>query len=235
LNEKAPNYADAWAYKGELHDSALGQQTQALEAYEKALAINSGHIQSLVGVLSIQLTRKELDKARVTLANLSKVAPKSFYTQYFEARLNHLDGKFVVARTQFQALHNVAPDNAAVLLASGLNDLALGSTIQAEAMLSKAASLAPNNPAARYYSAYANLRIGRPAQATAILQPLISSNIAAAEVLVLAAQARLLQADPGGADALFKRAEAMKSTETRRPHGIGGRSRQQERGRRCPA
>jgi putative PEP-CTERM system TPR-repeat lipoprotein len=213
LITKAPRYADVWAYKGELHDLALGQQTQALAAYGKALEINPSHVPSLAGILSIQLTRKELDNSRATLAKLAKAAPRSFLAQYFEARLNHLEGKYVVARTQFQILQNAAPDNVAVLMAAGLNELALGSTIQAEALLSKAAALAPANPAARYLSAFVNLRIGRPEQATVALQPLLSSKDVAAEVLVLAAQARLLQGDPSGADNLFTQAEAMHSTE----------------------
>ena len=213
LLAKSPEDAAVWTFKGELLDRDPATRDQALEAYNKALQFNPKQLQALSSVLAIQLIRNDLPKAQDTLAKLRAAAPNGFLTNYYDARLKFLSGNFQAARPLFQALLNDQPDNATVLLASGVNELRLKAPLQAEAQLSRAVTLQPGSGAARYYLAQAYLQLGKPEQATSVLSPLINTATPAPQPLLVAAQARLMQGDAKGADALFDRAAKLHSSD----------------------
>lgn len=212
LLKDAPDIDDAWAFKGVLHQSAA-EPDKALAAYERAIQINPKQLEALYSVTLIQMTREDFKSAREALMRLAKAWPRSLNTLYLEARLNYLEGKYAVARPQFAALLNQAPENVPTLIAAGVNELKLAAPIQAEAQLARAVSLAPTERTARYYLAQAQLQLNRPDKATAALSPLLEGADVTAGVLVLAAQAKLLQGDAAGADGLFTRAAKQKPTD----------------------
>ena len=207
-----PNLEDAWAFKGVLLQRR-SEPDKALEAYARALQLNPLQLEALYSTVMIHLTRNDLKAARKAHGALAKSWPRNPNTLYLDARLNHLDGKFTLARTQFATLLNLAPENVPTLIAAGLNELSLDAPIQAEAHLARAVSLSPTESSARYFLSQANLRLGRPDKATAALAPLLESADVQAGVLVIAAQAKLQQGDAIGADALFTRAAKLKSED----------------------
>ena len=213
LIQEAPNSDEVWTFKGYLHELVRAEQDQALAAYAKALEINPKQLQALYATVSVHMALEDLKKAGEAVDTLAKTWPKSFYTLYLQARLSHLNGKYAEARPQFASLISALPENVTALLASGLNELKLNAPIQAEAQLARAVSLAPTNGAARYYLAQANLQLGRPEKATNAIAPLIEAADAPAEILVVGAQAKLLQGDTQGADALYTRAAKFKSKD----------------------
>ena len=213
LVQENPTYDDAWAYKGYLHELNFREPDLALAAYAKALQTNDKHLQSLFSVVTIHMVKGDLKTAKEYLDKLIKAWPKSLLTLYLQARMSHLNGDYAAARTQFTTLLNALPENVLGLLASGINELKLSSPIQAEAQLARAVSLDPNNIAARYYLAQANMQLGRPERASNALAPLLENPNAVPEVLVVGAQAKLLQGDTQGAEDLYARAERFKSKD----------------------
>ncbi len=206
---QAPKNDVVWAFKGEALERNAAGVDKALEAYAKALEFNPQQVQALSSTLGLQLLRNELVKAGATLETLRKVAPKAYLTLYYDARFQHLSGNYAAARTLFQSVLGIAPDNAVALLASGVNELRMNSNIQAEALLSRAISRDSTNAVARYYLGQTYLRLGRPDQAASTLAPLLTASAVVPEVLLLAAQAQLLKGDPRGAEALFSRAAKL--------------------------
>ncbi len=212
LLKDSANFDDAWAFKGVLHQNT-DNLDKAMAAYERAIQINPKQLEALYSVAIIQMTREDLKATREALVRLAKAWPRNPNTLYVEARLNHLEGNYAAARPQFAALLNLAPENVPTLIASGLNELKLVAPIQAEAQFARAVSLAPTEHTARYYLAQAQLQLNRPDKATAALSPLLEGAGVTAGVLVVAAQAKLLQGDAAGADALFNRAAKQKPTD----------------------
>lgn len=206
---ESPKDDSILTFKGEVLERSPTRQDDAMAVYAKAVEINPKNYRALSSLVGLQLIGNDLQKAKQTMVAMRALAPKAFFTLYYDGRLKHLSGDYAAARTQFQTVLNLAPENTVALLASGVNEMKLNAWIQAEAQLNRAVNLAPSNMAARYYLAQTQLRLGRPEQATAALAPLLAGESPAPEVLLTAAQARLLQGDPKGADALFTRAAQL--------------------------
>ena len=204
-----PNQDNAWAFKGQLHERLPGGSAQALLAYNKALEVNPSKFDALASAVGIHLLNKDYPAARAGLEVMRKVAPKAYMTSLYDGQLQFLDGNYAVARSHFQAALNLAPTLPEGLLASGLNELKLKSFAQAESQLARVVQAQPSNVIARFYLARAYLEQGKPELATNTLAPLVDSASPLPEVLLVAAQARLMQGDPKGADQMFGRAAKL--------------------------
>jgi len=211
---ESPNDDSVLTFKGEVLERSPARQDDAMAAYARSMELNPKNYRAMSSLVGLQLIRNDLPKAKQTVAAMRALAPKAFFTLYYEGRLNHLSGDYAAARNQFQAVLDLAPDNAVALLASGVNELKLNALVQAETQLKRAVSLAPGNIAARYYLAQTSLKLARPEEATAALAPLLSAGSPGPEVLLTAAQARLLQGDPQGAEVLFNRAAKLHPKDT---------------------
>lgn len=209
LVKDEPRHESAWTFKGQLHERLPGGSAQALEAYSKALEINPKNFLALAPTVGIHLFNKDYKAARAGLETMRKLGPKAFMTAYYGGQLNFLDGNYTAARSQFQAALTLAPSDPNALLASGVNELKLKNFTWAENQLARVVQLQPSNPTARFYLARTYLEQGKPEQASATLVPLVDTATPLPEVLLVAAQARLLQGDPKGADQLFARAAKL--------------------------
>lgn len=214
LVASAPKFEEGWAYLGFLREQVKPGSEEALQAYRSALGANPKHLPALYGVVALQMFRGDLKAARESYALLNKAWPGNLYTRFVDARLTHLEGKYEQARAQFASLLSVVPENVALLLSASINELKLGSPTQAEAMLARAVSLNPDNQAARYYLAQANVQLGRPERASEALAPLVETESAPAGVLVIAAQAKLLQGDAVGSQRLYDRVAKLAPTDS---------------------
>lgn len=209
LVKDEPGQETAWTFKGQLHERLPGGSSQALQAFGTALEINPKNFLALAPMVGIHLLNKDYAAARSGLESMRKLEPKAFMTAYYDGQLKFHDGNYAAAQSQFQAALNMVPTDPGVLFASGLNELKLKAFAQAENLLSRAVQAQPSNVAARFYLARTYLEQGKPEQATTALAPLVDSATALPEVLLVAAQARLLQGDPKGADQLFARAARL--------------------------
>ncbi len=206
LLKNAPNHDGAWLLKGQLHERMPGGSAQAQEAYTRALAINSKNFLALSSIVGIHMRSKDYKAARAGLDAMRKLSPKAFMTYYYDGQLKSIEGNLIAARDQFQAALNLAPGSTLGLLAAGINELKLKAFASAETQLARVVQLDPTNVEARFYLARASLAQGKPAQASATLAPLLGATAPLPEVLLVAAQARLLQGDPKAMELLLARA-----------------------------
>ena len=119
------------------------------------------------------------------------------------------------ARELYQALVKSLPTNVQLLLLAGENELRLNANTQAEAMFAKASALAPGNPVARRMLAQAQLKLGQAPKALVTLAPLVDAPGAGAEVLALAAEARLMNGEAKAGEALYARLTKLKPADPR--------------------
>ncbi len=209
LVRDVPTHDSAWVFKGQLHERVPGGSAQALLAYGKALEVNPSNFLALAPMVGIHLVDKNYPAARAGLENMRKLGPAAYMTAYYAGQLKFLDGDHIAARAHFQAALNLAPEVPLALLASGLNELKLKSFAMAENQLARVVVAESSNITARFYLARTYVEQGKPEQATTVLAPLVDSATPLPEVLLVAAQARLLQGDPKGADQLFVRAAKL--------------------------
>jgi putative PEP-CTERM system TPR-repeat lipoprotein len=210
-----PGHHEAWALKGELLLRSPTGAKQAIEAFNKALEARPDQIFSHSALVSLYLAQGDVEAARKAFAKLQKLAPKHPNTALFDAHLAYAAGDHARARDIYLALLRALPENVNVLLSAGENELRLNATQQAESYFAKAASLAPRNPLARRLLAQAQIKLGQSAKALLTLGPLVDDPGASAEVLAIAAQARLMAGDAKTADILFTRLAQLKPVDPR--------------------
>ncbi len=208
-----PNSDAAWVLKGELLQRQPDGTKAAMAAFEQALKIRPKNTQAMSALVAQYMAQGDLEKMRAQLAALKKQAPQDANTYYVEAHVAYAGGDHARARELFQTLLKAMPENINVLLSAGENELKLDSTLQAEALFAKALALAPDNPIARRLLAQAQLKLGQAARALVTLAPLVDRPDASAEVLFLAAGARMAIGETEAADALYARLAKLKPTD----------------------
>lgn len=210
-----PTDPAAWALKGNLFLAMPDGRKPASEALTKSLQLKPDQAQTLATLITLAIAQADMDTAHKQFVSLKKIAPNQLNTLYLEANLAYAGGDHTHARELLQALLRVLPDDLNILMSAGENNLKLGSTLEAEAQFAKAVALSPAHPLARRLLAQAQLKMGQPAKALGTLAPLVDGSQPTAEVLALAAQARMLNSEPKAADLLFARLAALKPTEPR--------------------
>ena len=209
------DHPEAWALKGDFLLRQPGGQLAAIDAYRNALQAQPDQVDSMSALVALHLAQGDLDTARGQLEALKKRAPKQLNTGFLEAHLAYAAGNHGHAREIFQALLKVLPENVNVLLSAGENELKLNAPVAAEALFAKATALAPRHALARRLLAQAQMRLGQPAKVLVTLAPLVDALDTSAEVLALAAQARLVNGQTKEADALYGRLAKLQPTD---PH-----------------
>ena len=208
-----PSHPEAWALKGDFLLRQPDGRKPALAAYQKALQIKPDQVYAMSALVALHMAQGDLGAAQKQFAVLKKAAPKQLNTGFLEAHLAHAGGNHARAREIFQALLRVLPENVNVLLSAGENELKLNAPVAAEALFAKAGALAPRNPLARRLLAQAQIRLGQAARALVTLAPLLDAPDTSADVLALAAQARLVNGQAKEADALYARLAKLKPTD----------------------
>jgi len=209
LLKDEPRHDSAWIFKGQLHERQTSGRAQAFEAYRQALAVNPKSYAALASIVGIHLLNKDLAAAREGLATMRKLEPKAFMTHYHGGQLKHLEGDYSGARGLFQQALSLAPDSTLGLLASGINELKLKAYPLAEGQLARVVQIEPANVEARFHLARTYLGEGKPDLASATLTPVIDTAAPPPELLIVAAQARLMQGDSKSADQLLTRAATL--------------------------
>ena len=208
-----PANAEAWALKGDFLLRQPDGRKAAMAAFQKALEIKPDQVYSMSALVALNMAQGHLDAARAQFTALKNAAPKQLNTGFLEANLAYAAGNHAQAREIYQALLRVLPENINLLLSAGENELKLNAPVAAEALFAKASALSPRNPLARRLLAQAQIRLGQAAKALVTLAPLLDAPDASADVLALAAQARLVNGQAKEADALYTRLAKLKPTD----------------------
>ncbi|MDH4390294.1 MAG: tetratricopeptide repeat protein, partial [Aquabacterium sp.] len=207
-----PTLVDAWVLKGDLHLRQDDNRANAQGAFDRAVALRATLVAPRMALMSLHVAQGDLPAAQAQLAALKQLAPKNINTTMAEGQLAFVAGEHARARDIFQGLLRVLPDNATLLLTAGENELVLGSAQQAEAHFAKVVALAPGNAVARRQLARAQVQLGQLPKALATLAPLVDRADAPADVLAMAAGARMLNNEPRAAQALYDRLARLKPT-----------------------
>lgn len=213
LIAKKPDSHLAWTMKGQVEGVNPATAQAAQLSLRKAAELKPLEIAPRAGLITLALQKADLEGARKELALLQKLAPKQLTTQFFEAHLAYAEGRYTDAQSAYQAILRELPLHPQVLLAAAETELKLDATAQAETLTAKVLTQLPNNLLARQIQAQVYLRMGQPAKAIASLSSALENPRATPQILALAAQAQLLNGNPGAAEQLYARMAALKPTE----------------------
>ena len=212
LLKKAPHDQEALQFKGELLLYAKNEPDAAFEAFKKAVELKPNEASAYSGLLTILLSREQLDEASKVLTQLRKVAPNLAETKYFEAQLAYQKKEYRQAKEAIQQLLKVGADNPRYLQLAGAIEFQTNSLVQAEFYLGKALQKSPSSGFARRMLIATYLRQGQGARAVAALPPSIEQESTDAELLSLAGQAYLQSGNVKKSEDFFARATKLDPT-----------------------
>ena len=207
--------ADAWVLKGEVQLRGLGETTEALASFRKAIEIRKDLMGAHEAIVSVLIASKDLAGARQHVAEMKKSLAERPETRLLEAQLAYVDKDFKKAREIAVPLVQLAPNSPLVLQLAGASEYQLGALPQAENLLSQAVKLAPGMPIATALLARLYVRSGQADRALETLQPALTAAEPAAEMLLIAGEAHLQAGNPDLADQAFARAAKIAPNSAR--------------------
>ena len=213
--KKTPDDPAAWLLKGDLLLFADRSSTAALEAYEKALALDKDDLAAHSSIIAAYLSRNDFKTAKERLETLRKLRPNHPQTRYFDAQLAFQQGDYKRADELVQQLLKIGSQNPRVLQLAGAAAYQRGANLEAQQFLAKALNLSPDLPYARRLLAQTYARAGEPAKALATLEPLLEAGQPDAQTLSLAATAYLQTGNTKKAEEFYGRAVKLDPKDTR--------------------
>ena len=205
---KAPNFADAWIFKGDLM-GAQGQTDDALAAYRKALEIRPNNLAAHSRIVTMLLRTEKTEEAGRQLELMKKAAPKDPQTLYLQALLAVQKKDYIAAREAIQQQLRVARDNVPGLLLLSTIELNTGAYAQAEAALQKVLTQSPNHSFARMILVGTYLRSGQMTRAADALNPLIEGGSDDPAVMALAGDVYMRSGDTARAARYYAKAAQL--------------------------
>ncbi|MEK8051599.1 XrtA/PEP-CTERM system TPR-repeat protein PrsT [Ideonella sp. DXS22W] len=206
---------DLWLFKAELLARLRAPDSQRQAALERALALRTDLVPAHAGLISLALERGDLALAGRRHQTLAQLQPHHASTLYFEAVLAEHAGDGARVRGLAQELVRRLPEDTAILMLAGRAAMEAGAYGQGISLLARAARLAPRNAEPSRLLAQAQLRTGWPDKALAALRPFIGEAARDADALLLAARAMRLKGDAPNAEALARRALALRPDDGR--------------------
>lgn len=203
-----PKNAESWMLQGSLLRSQ-GKSKEALDAYDKALAIEPGHRSAHIEKAYIHIAGNELDAARADIAAARKFDPGSLNITYTQALLDFTAGKHAEARDSLQKVLKVAPTHMPSMLLAGAVELNLNGFQQSERYLRAYLDANPSNVYARKLLAQVMLKQNQPAEATKVLAPALKDGDKDAQLLALTGQSYLQARDFAKATGYLEQASAL--------------------------
>jgi putative PEP-CTERM system TPR-repeat lipoprotein len=165
---KSPQRADLWVMKGDLL-RGVKRGPDALTAYAKAIAIEPGNIPARLANAEIHLAAAALDKAKIELDALLKLAPANFMGRYLSAFVEIRQSRFAEADANLAEVLRTTQNFLPAHLLAGAVKLALGNREAAKSHLEKVLAAAPQHPLARKLMAATLADMGDVTQARSLL------------------------------------------------------------------
>jgi putative PEP-CTERM system TPR-repeat lipoprotein len=213
LLQRQADHAPAWVLQGDLLAQSAEDSARAIDAYRKALALNSRLAEAHGGIVTVLLLQSNAAGAQAQAAAMAKALPGNPATLYFQALVAYQRGDLARAREVLDVLARGTNGNAQVLLLAGMTHLGLGQLEQAEVLLARSAVLAPKSSQPRQELARLHLKRGQPARALEQLAPLLEEPAADAQALSIASLAYARLGDFKAADAAVARAKALQPAD----------------------
>jgi serine/threonine protein kinase/tetratricopeptide (TPR) repeat protein len=173
-----PNYAPAWSGLGITHlqyaRNGLGGQMHVLEArraFDKALALDPGSVESNLYRVYMLLSRGEKESARHGIESLLQTAPNDWNVHLVAGQTLRIDGMYNEALEQFNTSLRLNPSNAAIIYNNRARVFQYQNQLELAAdELEKGLTLEPKQPLLRISLGYQKMREGNTAEAIDILE-----------------------------------------------------------------
>jgi putative PEP-CTERM system TPR-repeat lipoprotein len=204
----APRDVDTWLFEGDLL-RFQGKTSEALAAYNKAIAIEPWHRSAHVEKAYMEIAQGHFATAQSDLDAARKITPGSVLVTYTQALLDLAQGKNEAARDSILKVLRVAPDHMPSLLLAGAVSLNLGTLHQAENYLRHYLEANPDDLRARKMLASALLRRGHSPDALVVLAPALKNPQQDVQLLALAGETALQARDFGNATSYFQQASVL--------------------------
>jgi putative PEP-CTERM system TPR-repeat lipoprotein len=212
---KNPRKFDALRLKADVQLKGKNDTLAAIATYKQALAVQADSAELHATLISLYLSQENAKAASDQYVAMKKELPEHALTRFFEAQLAFANGDYPRARELSRAMLLTHPENPATLHLAGATEFQLNALAQAETYLTQAVQLQPQFMGARRLLAQTYLQSDRPAKAVAVLQPLLDRPGVDVDTLLLAGRAYLLVDDTKAADAIFKRAGALRPKDNK--------------------
>jgi len=189
-----PDYAEAWALKGELLRNS-GQQQEAVTAFQKAIDVEPGNVPARSGRAMAHLALGEPHQANADIDWLLENYPNLYLTHYLNALLRYQQQQLKPAQESVQRALKLAPGHLPSYLLAGTIAYQQGQLNQAEQHLRTYWNSDPGNPQATKLLAVTLLKLKQPDKAIEVLAPGVSSAADDAQYLALLGSAYLGHGD----------------------------------------
>jgi serine/threonine-protein kinase len=171
-------YAPAWSGLGITHlqyaRHGLGGQMHVLEArraFDKALALDPGSVESNLYRVYMLLSRGEKESARHGIESLLQTAPNDWNVHLVAGQTLRIDGMYNEALEQFNTSLRLNPSNAALIYNNRARVFQYQNQLELAAdELEKGLTLEPKQPLLRISLGYQKMREGNLAEAIEILE-----------------------------------------------------------------
>lgn len=179
--EEFPQSMSAWQVRGELL-ALRGDMAGAAGAFARARQLVDGRTETLraaqvlVAHAETQVATRDVDGARATSAELSRLLPGSSIAMLVSGRVSMLSDDYAAATTQLRQLVNASPRMVQARFLLGMSLAAQGNLEQASQELREVVQQAPENVEARQLLGQVRLRLQDPDGALQVLVPAIQTN-----------------------------------------------------------
>jgi serine/threonine-protein kinase len=178
VTEQDPGYAPAWSGLGITHlqyaRHGLGGQMHVLEArraFDKALSLDPGSVESNLYRVYMLLSRGEKESARHGIESLLQTAPNDWNVHLVAGQTLRIDGMYEEALEQFNVSLRLNPSNAAIIYNNRARVFQYQNQLELAAdELEKGLTLEPKQPLLRISLGYQQMREGNLAQAIETLE-----------------------------------------------------------------
>jgi len=184
----APESPEVWMGKADLA-FGNGALADAESDYQKALGFHAqgwlpqDSFIARLKLASIQMQRRQFDKALANIQALEKMAPQQPQPHYLHAVVLYRQGHPDDAVTQLQEVLKASPENIPAQILMGAINYGKGNYGQTEMYLSNVLGMDRKNVAARKLLALTYYREGRSAQALDTLRPMAPRQVSDAALL----------------------------------------------------
>jgi serine/threonine-protein kinase len=173
-----PGYAPAWSGLGITHlqyaRHGLGGQMHVLEArraFDKALSLDPGSVESNLYRVYMLLSRGEKESARHGIESLLQTAPNDWNVHLVAGQTLRIDGMYEEALEQFNISLRLNPANAAIIYNNRARVFQYQNQLELAAdEIQKGLTLEPRQPLLRISLGYQQMREGNLAQAIETLE-----------------------------------------------------------------
>lgn len=203
----SPDNVEAWTMNAYLRRQR--KQDGALEAFAKAIELDPENIPVRMSVVSMHMSRGDLEDAENALGEARKFAPRSALVAYMAALMEFRKGNHPEASRSIRTVLQVLPDDLPSLALAGVIELAMGAPAQAVAFLTRAVERNPNSVFARRLLAGTFAESGNPERGLDVLRPALAAAPNDPTLLWLAGDLALRNNDPRRASEFFERASRV--------------------------